>query len=133
MRQKLPEATTLELALVFSYAREPSRASLIMRRTILKGTVKRATKMFNQVQLVLQNCCNTSSKAVSRRVLPPMNHQTCLATNRVVAGCGNLLQEGKIVVLFFATKFVHVVRFTGPLQTCFAASDLTPLYGLTPA
>ena len=133
MRQKLPEATTLELALVFSYARELSRASLIMRRTILKGTVKRATKMFNQVQLVLQNCCNTSSKAVSRRVLPPMNHQTCLATNRVVAGCGNLLQEGKIVVLFFATKFVHVVGFTGPLQTCFAASDLTPLYGLTPA
>lgn len=130
MRQKLPEATTLELALVFSYARELSRASLIMRRTILKGTVKRATKMFNQVQLVLQNCCNTSSKAVSRRVLPPMNHQTCLATNRVVAGCGNLLQEGK-VVLFFPTKFVHVVRFTGPLQTCFAASGLTPLYGLT--
>ena len=37
------EATTLELALVFSYARELSRVSLIMRRTILKGTVKRAT------------------------------------------------------------------------------------------
>ena len=133
MRQKLPEATTLELALVFSYARELSRASLIMRRTILKGTVKRATKMFNQVQLVLQNCCNTSSKALSRRVLPPMNHQTCLATNRVVAGCGNLLQEVKIVVLLFATKFVHVVRFTGPLQSFFAASDVTALYGLTPA
>ena len=37
------EATTLELALVFSYARELSRVSLIMRRTILKGAVKRAT------------------------------------------------------------------------------------------
>ena len=70
---------------------------------------------------------------MSRRVLPPMNHQTCLATNRVVAGCGNLLQEVKIVVLLFATKFVHVVRFTGPLQSFFAASDETPLYGLTPA
>ena len=51
------EATTLELALVFRYARE---LSLIMRRTSLKGTVKRATKMFNQVQLVLHYCCNTS-------------------------------------------------------------------------
>ena len=70
---------------------------------------------------------------MSRRVLPSMNHQTCLATNRVVAGCGNVLQEVKIVVLLFATKFVHVVRFTGPLQSFFAASDETPLYGLTPA
>ena len=37
------EATTLEFALVFSYARELSRVSLIMRRTILKGKAKRAT------------------------------------------------------------------------------------------
>ena len=36
-------AITLELALVFSYARELSRVSLIMRRTILKGKAKRAT------------------------------------------------------------------------------------------
>ena len=53
------EATTLELALVFSYARElsSSRLSLIMRRTSLKEKKK---KMFNQVQLVLHYCCNTS-------------------------------------------------------------------------
>ena len=52
------EATTLELALVFSYARElsSSRLSLIMRRTSLKEK----KKMFNQVQLVLHYCCNTS-------------------------------------------------------------------------
>ena len=111
------KATTLELALVFSYARELSRVSLIMRRTIL-----------NQVQLVLQHCCETSSKAVLRRVLPPMNHQTCLATNHVVAGCENLLQEVKRVILLFATKFVHVARFTGLLQTCLAASDVTPVW-----
>ena len=122
------KATTLELALVFSYARELSRVSLIMLRTILKGTVRRATKMFNQVQLVLQHCCETSSKAVLRRVLLPMNHQTCLATNHVVAGCENLLQEVKRVVLLFATKFEHVARFTGLLQTCLAASDVTPVW-----
>ena len=55
------EATTLELALVFSYARElsSSRLSLIMRRTSLKEK-KQKQKMFNQVQLVLHYCCNTS-------------------------------------------------------------------------
>ena len=122
------KATTLELALVFSYAPELSRVSLIMRRTILKGTVRRATKMFNQFQLVLQHCCETSSKAVLRCVLPPTNHQTCLATNHVVAGCANLLQEVKRVVLLFTTKFVHVARFTGLLQTFLAASDVTPVW-----
>ena len=56
------EATTLELALVFSYARElsSSRLSLIMRRTSLKEKNKTKQKMFNQVQLVLHYCCNTS-------------------------------------------------------------------------
>ena len=76
----------------------------------------------------LATCCETSSKAVLRRVLPPMNHQTCLATNHVVAGCANLMQEVKRVVLLFATKFVHVARFTGLLQTCLAASDVTPVW-----
>ena len=36
-------------------------------------------------------------------------------------------------VLLFATKSVHVARFTGPSRTCFAASDVTPLNGVTPA
>ena len=35
------------------------------------------------------------------------------------------------VVLLFAS--VYVARFTGPRQTCFAASNVTPLYGVTPA
>ena len=44
------EATTLELALVFSYARELSRVSLIMRRTSLKEknkTNKKCSTRFN--------------------------------------------------------------------------------------
>lgn len=31
------------------------------------------------------------------------------------------------VVLIFATKSVHVGHFTGPRQTCFAWSDVTPV------
>ena len=51
----------------------------------------------------------------------------------------NLLQVAKSccrkkgVVLLFATKSVHVARFTGPRQTCFAASYATPAYGATRA
>ena len=38
----------------------------------------------------------------------------------------------RVVLLFnFATKSVLVVRFTDPRQTCFAASDETPVYGVT--
>ena len=59
---------------------------------------------------------------MSRRVLPPMNHQTCLATNRVVAGCGNLLQEVKIVVLLFATKFVRCA-FYRPTANLFGSEQ----------
>ena len=33
--------------------------------------------------------------------------------------------------LFAKTKSVHVARFTGPRQTCFAASDVTLMYGVT--
>ena len=48
-----------------------------------------------------------------------------------------MLQVAKIccrkyrIVLLFATKLVHVARFTGPGQTCLAASDVTPVYGVT--
>ena len=45
-------ATTLELALVFSYARELSRVSLIMRRTSLKE--KNKTKQKTCLALLLQ-------------------------------------------------------------------------------
>ena len=43
--------------------------------------------------------------------------ETCLATNPV---------------LLFATKPVHVARFTVPRQTCFAVGEVTPVYGVTP-
>ena len=40
----------------------------------------------------------------------------------------------RVVLLFnFGTKSVHVARFTGPRQTCLAASDETPVYGVTAA
>ena len=34
------------------------------------------------------------------------------------------------VVLPLATKSVRFGRFPGPRQTCFAASDVTPVYGV---
>ena len=49
------------------------------------------------------------------RVLPSTN-QTCRATN-----------------LPFVTKSVHTARFTGSSQTCFAASEVNPVSGVTPA
>ena len=62
------------------------------------------------------------------------NVQTCLATTQVkqVAKmcCRKCLQR---VVLLFGTKSVHDARFTCPRQTCCAASDVTPVYGVTPA
>ena len=45
--------------------------------------------------------------------------QTCLATNQVVEGCEK----------FVATKSIRVAGFTGPLQTCPAARDVTHVYG----
>ena len=65
------------------------------------------------------------------RVLPP-TVQTCLATNQIVAGCENLLQKVESSCSFCIST-VCVARFTGPRQTCFAASNVTPLYGVTPA
>ena len=44
--------------------------------------------------------------------------------------------EMPLVVLFktqYFQSFSHVVRFTGPRQTCFAASDVILVYGVTPA
>lgn len=32
----------------------------------------------------------------------------------------------------FCKKSLHVLRLTGPLQTCFAVSDVPPMYGVTP-
>ena len=57
-------------------------------------------------------------------VLPPTNPAKQI----------RLFQVAKVrVVLLFATKSVHVARFTSPGQTCFAASDETSVYGLSTA
>jgi len=46
---------------------------------------------------------------------------------------GNVFCSKWRVVLLFATKSVHVALFTGLRRTCFAASDVTSLNGVTPA
>ena len=75
---------------------------------------------------VWQNCCKMSCQAM---LLVNITHvQTRLATNRVVAGCQKFLQ--KVENSFtFCKKSLHVARFTGPRQTCFAASDVNPVHG----
>ena len=65
------------------------------------------------------------------RVLPPTN-QTCLGTNQVVAGYEKFLQKIESFSSF-ATECVYVARFTGPKHTCFASSDVNPVYVVTPA
>ena len=95
--------------------------------TRTKVTLKRAKK----TQLALQHCCKTSWMAMLR-VLPPTN-QNCFTTNQVVAGYEKLLQKVESSSNFgnkICTRYV--TRFTGPRQTCFTASDLNPVYGVTP-
>ena len=59
-------------------------------------------------------------------------NQTCLATDHFVAGSKCSCRKHREVLLF-ETKYVHVARFNGPRQTCFAATEVTPMYGVTPA
>ena len=61
------------------------------------------------------------------RVLPPTN-QICLATNQFVAGCGKLLPKVESCSTFCKKICTTCARFTGPRQTCFAASDVTSTY-----
>ena len=64
-----------------------------------------------------------------------------LATFKPVLQQIGLLQVAKIccrkwrvyVVLHFGTKSEHVARFACPRQTYFAAGNVTPVYGVTPA
>ena len=63
-------------------------------------------------------------------VLPPTNPAKQIRLFQVAKGC--LILKVRVVLLF-ATKSVHVARFTSPGQTCFAASDETSVYGLSPA
>ena len=84
------------------------------------------------VQLVFQHCFKTSWIAISSRVF--YHPRIKLVTQQI-----SLLQvaksccRGEEEVLIFATKPVHVARFTGPRQTCFAASDVNYEYDITPA
>ena len=64
------------------------------------------------VQLVLQPCCKTSWIAMLR-VLPATN-QTVLQRIRLMQFARRCC--GKKRVLLFATKSVHVTRFTGPIH-----------------
>ena len=66
------------------------------------------------------------------RVLPPTN-QICLATNQFVEGCGKLLPKVESCSTFCKKICTTCARFTGPRQTCFAASDVTSTYSATPA
>ena len=72
------------------------------------------------VQLVLQHCYKNKLKS-------DVHVQTCLATNQVVLVAKSCCRKQRVVLLF-ATHSVLVARFTGPRQTCFAASDVSTAY-----
>ena len=69
------------------------------------------------------NCWKISGKAMLR----VLTH----TFNQVVAGRERLLQKVESSSTFATAS--RVARFTGPRQTCFAASDVTPVYGVAPA
>ena len=89
--------------------------------------VKWATKIWNTCSATfLQKELNGDVRHSTTRV------QTCLATNQVVvAGYKKLLQKVESSSTF-STKSEHVAHFTGPRQTRFGASNVTPVYGATP-
>ena len=65
------------------------------------------------------------------RVLPPSS-QTVLQQIRLLQVAKSCCREQKVVLLF-VTKSGNVARFIDPRQSFLAASDLTPVYGVTPA
>ena len=80
--------------------------------------------------------CNLFNNIASKRVsqvrfafyhtrIKPVLHQIRLL--HVAKSCCRKLR----VVTLFATNCVHVARFTGLRQTCFAISDVTPVHGAT--
>ena len=75
---------------------------------------------------IWQNCCKMSCMALLLVSITPT--QTRLATNQAVAGCQTFVQKLENSSTF-CNKSVHVARFTGPRQTCFAASDVNPVHG----
>ena len=78
--------------------------------------------------------CNITAQRIEKRCYAfyLARVQTCMATNQGVGGCEYFLQEVESSSAF-CDKICTCFAFTGPRQTWFAASDLTPLYGVTPA
>ena len=80
------------------------------------------------MQLVFYS--KTSWKTILR-VLPP-TFKPVLQKIKLSQVAQNCCRKSK-VVLRFATKSVHVARFTDPRRTCFTASEVIPIYGANPA
>ena len=83
--------------------------------------------------LVLQpwHCYKMSWKTMLR-VLPP-TFKPVLQQIRLLQVAKRWCKKERVVLLFAKKKFAHVARFTGLRQTCFTASDVVPVYGVTPA
>ena len=76
---------------------------------------------------LLQNKLNTDvARLTTQESNLSCNKSRCCRWQKVVA-------ESRVLEVTFAKKSVHVARFTGLRQTCFAASDVRSMYGGTPA
>ena len=87
--------------------------------------------LFRQQRRATWLFCNIAAERVKKRCCvcyhPPVLQQMGLL--QVVK---SYCKKERVLVLF-TTISVHVACFTGPRQTCFKESDLTPVYGVTPA
>ena len=93
------------------------KEALRPRAWVGKGTVKRATKTCNLF-------CSIASKRVKKRCCAFYYPH---AANQVVAGCEKLLQKVESSSTF-CNKTCTCCVFYRP--DCFAASDVTPVYGV---
>lgn len=87
--------------------------------------VKRTTKTCNLLQTELKSDVARFTAHESNR----------LPTNQVVQFAKSCCRNQREKILFARKSVIcnHVARFTGPRQTFFAASGLTPAYGVFPA
>ena len=77
--------------------------------------------------------CDISAKRVEQRFCLFYHPSSNLYCNK--SGCYRLrkvVPEGR-EQFYFCNKISTCCAFTDPRQTCFAASDVTPVYGVTPA
>ena len=67
------------------------------------------------------------------RILLPTN-EASLAANQVYTSCEKVVPETREKFYFLHQNLSMLrVLITDPRQTCFAASDVTPVYGVTAA